>query len=89
MEWIWVAVAIGFFAVELTTKRLIAIWATLGALITTMLDIIFVDMGLVHQGLIFLGVSSLLILASYPLTKSILSKDKDEAKGEEPEEKSE
>lgn len=74
MEWLWIAVAIAALVIELTTKRLVAVWVALSALIVNLIGGIS-DIGLLWQGAIFIGMSVLLILVTYPLTKKLLRKE--------------
>ena len=76
MEWLWIAVAIAALVIELTTKRLVAVWVALSALIVNLVDGVF-NVGLLWQGAIFIGMSVLLILVTYPLTKKLLRKEND------------
>ena len=75
MEWLWVALAIVALVVELNTRRLVAVWVSVSAAQVILLRVIFPDLRLIWQGLIFIGLSALLILITYPVTKKILNKD--------------
>ena len=75
MEWLWTALAIAFLVVELNTRRLVAVWISVSASIIIVLKAIFPDLRLVWQGVTFLGLSVLLILITYPLTKKIFKND--------------
>lgn len=75
MEWLWTALAIAFLVVELNTRRLVAVWISVSASIVIVLKAIFPDLRLVWQGVTFLGLSVLLILITYPLTKKIFKND--------------
>lgn len=75
MEWLWVALAIVFMVIELNTFRLIAIWASVSALVVLGLRYVL-PIGLVYQGLIFLGLSAILILIGRPLVKRIINRKK-------------
>lgn len=83
MEWLWVSVAIAFLVIELTTKRLVAVWAAVSALTTTLIDVAFTSVGLLWQGVIFLSLSAILILISYPITKKLFNKSEDKTKNEQ------
>ncbi len=74
MEWLWTSVAIAFLVIELTTKRLVAVWVSVSALIVNLIDAIFSGIGVLWQGAIFIGLSALLILITYPITKRIFNK---------------
>lgn len=74
MEWLWISVAIAFLVIELTTKRLVAVWVSISALIVNLIDAIFSGIGVLWQGAIFLVLSAILILITYPLTKKLFTK---------------
>jgi len=74
MEWLWIALAIAFLVVELNTQRLVAVWISVSAASMMIIKVIFPDLRLIWQGLIFLGVSALLILITYPITKKMFDK---------------
>lgn len=76
MEWLWAALAIAFLVVELNTRRLIAVWITVGASIVMVVKAIFPDFRFVWQGVLFLTSSVLLILITYPITRKIFNKKK-------------
>ncbi len=80
MEWLWAALAIAFLVVELNTQRLVAVWVSVSAAFIMVIKAIFPDLRLVWQGLIFLGLSVLLILISYPITKKLFDKEKEKNK---------
>ena len=62
MEWLWTSVAIAFLVIELTTKRLVAVWVSLSAIFVNLIDAAFSGVGVLWQGAIFIGLSALLIL---------------------------
>lgn len=76
MEWLWAALAIAFLVVELNTRRLVAVWITVGASIVMVVKAIFPDFRFVWQGVLFLTSSVLLILITYPITRKIFNKKK-------------
>ena len=78
MDWLWVAVAIACLVIELTTKRLVAVWVALAALIVNLVDAVASGIGVLWQGAIFVGLSALLILLTYPLTKRLVNKAENE-----------
>lgn len=74
MEWLWAALAIAFLVVELNTRRLVAVWITVSASAVMVVKAIFPEFRFVWQGLLFLGLSVLLILITYPITKNVNKK---------------
>ena len=76
MEWLWAALAIAFLVVELNTRRLVAVWITVGASIVMVVKAIFPDFRFVWQGVLFLTLSVLLIFITYPITRKIFNKKK-------------
>lgn len=69
MEWLWASLAIAFLVVELNTRRLVAVWVSVGASMSMMVKLIFPDLRFVWQGVIFLALSAVLILITYALRK--------------------
>ena len=74
MEWLWAALAIAFMVVELNTQRLVAVWVTVSASVVMVVKSIFPEFRFMWQGLLFLGLSVLLVLITYPITKNINKK---------------
>ena len=74
MEWLWIGIAIAFLVIELTTKRLVAVWISLSALFVNLIDLVFSGVGVLWQGAIFVILSALLVVITYPLTKRIFGK---------------
>ena len=72
MEWFWIAVAIGLMVVELSTTQLVCIWFSLGAIITSVIKLIFSGIGFPWQLLIFALVSVGLLIATRPLVRKYL-----------------
>ena len=69
MEWLWASLAIAFLVVELNTRRLVAVWVSVGASMSMMVKMIFPELRFVWQGVIFLALSAVLILITYALRK--------------------
>ena len=76
MEWLWASLAIAFLVVELNTRRLVAVWVSVGASMSMMVKLIFPELRFVWQGVIFLALSAVLILITYPITRTIFNKNK-------------
>ena len=69
MEWLWASLAIAFLVIELNTRRLVAVWVSVGASMSMMVKVIFPELRFVWQGVIFLALSAVLILITYALRK--------------------
>ena len=76
MEWIWLALTIGLFVVELVTTQLVCVWFAASAMVTAILTAIFGDMGfgIVWQIVVFTVLSVALLFATRPLVKKLLKK---------------
>ena len=77
MAWFWLALAVALMVIELSTTDLVSVWFSLGAGVTALVKLIFTDIGVVWQVLIFVLVSVALLLATRPLVKKLLSKKGD------------
>lgn len=75
MEWLWASLAIAFLVIELNTRRLVAVWVSVGASMSMMIKAVFPDLRFVWQGVIFLALSVILILITYPITREIFNKN--------------
>lgn len=74
MAWFWLALAIALMVIELSTTQLLSLWFSIGAGITAIVKVIFQDIGIVWQVVIFAVVSLVLLIATRPLAKKLLSK---------------
>lgn len=74
MAWFWLALAIALMVIELSTTQLISLWFSIGAAITAIVKVIFNDIGIIWQVVIFAVVSLALLIATRPLVKRFLSK---------------
>ncbi len=74
MAWFWLALAIALMVVELSTTQLLSLWFSIGAGITAIVKVIFSDIGIVWQVVIFAVVSLALLIATRPFVKRFLSK---------------
>lgn len=77
MAWFWLALAVALMVIELSTTDLVSVWFSLGAGVTALVKLIFTDIGVVWQVLIFVLISVALLLATRPLVKKLLSKKGD------------
>ena len=77
MAWFWLALAVALMVIELSTTDLVSVWFSLGAGVTALVKLIFTDIGVVWQFLIFVLISVALLLATRPLVKKLLSKKGD------------
>ena len=75
MEWLWASLAIAFLVVELNTRRLVAVWVSVGASMSMIIKSIFPELRFVWQGVLFLILSAILILITYPITKNLYNKN--------------
>ncbi|MBQ8145399.1 MAG: NfeD family protein [Clostridia bacterium] len=74
MAWFWLALAIALMVIELSTTQLLSLWFSIGAGITAIVKVIFQDIGIVWQVVIFAVVSLVLLIVTRPLAKKLLSK---------------
>ncbi|MBO4982937.1 MAG: NfeD family protein [Clostridia bacterium] len=74
MAWFWLALAIALMVIELSTTQLISLWFSIGAAITAIVKVVFNDIGIIWQVVIFAVVSLALLIATRPLVKRFLSK---------------
>ena len=71
--------AIAFMVIELNTRRLVAVWVSVSASISMVIKAIFPELRFLWQGVIFLTLSVILILITYPITKKLFeNRDTDE-----------
>ncbi len=74
MMWVWFSLAILLLVVELATTQFVSIWFSASALVTGLIVSIFDEMGMVWQGLIFVALSVVALVATRPLVKKLTSK---------------
>ena len=74
MAWFWLSLAIALMVIELSTTQLISLWFSIGAAITAIVKVIFTDIEIVWQVVIFAVASLALLIATRPLVKRFLSK---------------
>ena len=80
MEWFWLALTIGLIVIECTTVDLVCIWFACGAGITSLLSALITNLPLYGQIIIFVLVSAGLLIATRPLARKLLKKQKDSQK---------
>lgn len=82
MEWIWLALTIGLFVIELATTQLVCVWFAASSMVTAILTAIFGDMGfgIVWQIVVFTVLSVGLLFATRPLVKRLLKKKTEKQK---------
>ncbi|MBQ8739567.1 MAG: NfeD family protein [Clostridia bacterium] len=73
MMWVWFSLAILLLVVELATTQFVSIWFSASALVTGLIVSIFDEMGIVWQGLIFVALSVVALVATRPLVKKLTS----------------
>lgn len=78
MEWFWLSLAIALTVVELSTTQLVSVWFALGAGIVALLKVIFPGLSVMWQVIIFVLISSALLIATRPLVKKFLHKKREE-----------
>ncbi len=72
MGWFWLSLTIGLVALELATTHLVCVWFALSAMITTIVTVVFSDLSLPWQAVIFLVASAILLISTRPLVKKIM-----------------
>ncbi len=71
MHWFWLALAIALVVIELSTTQLVSIWFAIGAGVTAIVKVIAPGISIPWQALIFVGVSTVLFLATRPFVKKL------------------
>ena len=71
MHWFWLALAIALVVIELSTTQLVSIWFAIGAGVTAIVKVIAPGISIPWQALIFVGVSTVLFLATRPFVKKM------------------
>lgn len=74
MEWFWLALAIALMVIELSTVQLVSLWFSIGAIVTSLVKLIFPNLGFPWQALIFALVSVALLIATRPFVKKFLTR---------------
>lgn len=76
--WVWLIFTIVFVVIEIFTTELVSIWLGAGALITMLLTLIFPEMPVIWQFVIFIVASGITLIATRPLCKKFLRRKKDQ-----------
>ena len=79
MSWFWLSLAIALTVIELSTVQLVSIWFAVGAGITSLLKVIFPQISIAWQVVIFVFISAALLVATRPLVKRFLYKKNKES----------
>ena len=82
MEWIWLGLMIALVVIELTTTQLICVWFAFGAMVTSILTVIFgnIGFGIGWQIVVFIIVSVALLFSTRPIVKKFLHKKTEKQK---------
>ena len=79
MTWVaWIAFAVVLFIVELTTTDLVAVWFALAAMALAIITAIFEKLPLVWQIVIFVALSTLLVVLTRRFVKKLTQRKKDQ-----------
>ena len=76
MTWIWFGLAVLFITVELLTTDLVAVWFAVAALVLGVVAGVVPSLHVAWQIFIFVVLSALLVLATRPLVKKLLKRNK-------------
>lgn len=76
MMWLWFGLTVGLLTVEIATTELVAVWFAVSALILGVVTAFFPSLGVVWQIVIFVVLSVILVLATRPLVKKIMKRNK-------------
>lgn len=80
MDWwvLWIGLAVVLFIVELTTTDLVAVWFALAALALAIVTAIFDKLPVVWQVVIFVALSTLLVILTRRFVRKLLQRRKDQ-----------
>ncbi|MBQ8230160.1 MAG: NfeD family protein [Clostridia bacterium] len=80
MDWwvLWIGLAVVLFIVELTTTDLVAVWFALAALAMGIVTAIFDELHVVWQVVIFVALSTLLVILTRRFVRKLLQRRKDQ-----------
>ncbi|MBR2329819.1 MAG: NfeD family protein [Clostridia bacterium] len=76
MMWLWFGLTVGLLLVEIATTELVAVWFAMAALILGIIAAFFPSLSIVWQIVIFVALSLVLVLATRPLVKNIMKRNK-------------
>ncbi len=74
MAWTWLIVAIALTVLELFTYQFVSIWFAIGGFVTAIVTAIFSDLGIGWQISIFVISSLVMLFATRPLVRKLISK---------------
>ena len=74
MSWTWLIIAISLTVLELFTYQFVSIWFAIGGFVTAIVTAIFSDLGIGWQISIFVISSLIMLFATRPLVRKMISK---------------
>ena len=74
MSWTWLIIAISLKVLELFTYQFVSIWFAIGGFVTAIVTAIFSDLGIGWQISIFVISSLIMLFATRPLVRKMISK---------------
>ena len=74
--WLWFGLTVGLLFVEIATTELVAVWCAFAALILGIVAAFVPSLGVVWQVAIFAALSVVLVLATRPLVKKLMKRNK-------------
>lgn len=74
MSWTWLIIAISLTVLELFTYQFVSIWFAIGGFVTAIVTAIFSDLGIGWQISIFVISSLIMLFATRPLVRKMVSK---------------
>lgn len=76
MLWVWFGLCVALIGVECLTVDLVAVWFAVASLIMGIIVAIFPTLDIWWQILIFLAISSILVVLTRPLVKKFLKRNR-------------
>ena len=76
MMWLWFGLTVGLLTVEIATTELVAVWFAVASLILGIVTAFFPSLDIIWQVVIFVALSGILVLATRPLVKKIMKRNK-------------
>ncbi|MBO5240860.1 MAG: NfeD family protein [Clostridia bacterium] len=76
MMWLWFGLTVGLLFVEIATTELVAVWFAVAALILGIIAAFVPSLSVVWQVAIFAALSVALVLATRPLVKKLMKRNK-------------
>ena len=74
--WLWFGLTVGLLVVEIAATELVAVWFAVAALILGIVAAFVPSLGVVWQVAIFAALSVVLVLATRPLVKKLMKRNK-------------